>query len=419
MVERQIAYLWMPHFGTAVARSAAPLADRPLVLLDEHGQVLAADVAAEQTGVIPGLSDHQAAAHCPGALLLPATNFPIWEAQEQFLDRIRNHADRWQPDGLGRVYIQAPFTASPDAPPGIMPELLRWCSAVTAEVRSLSWQTALGATGSKFGARVAGQIAGQSAALLLAPAAQRAFLAGQSVATLPLDADALLQLRHLGIRTLGQYTRLPATGVLTRFGQAGRTAQRWAQGLDDRPVVPPWECPEVSARLEFEIPLADAEWLLAALMQQADRLLVPLRDRLQASARILLNITRADGRTISVTHVCPQPTAAAGPVRLALAGLLARTPWEGQGATEITLTLAGITDAPGQQLTLFADTTDNTRTRLTATLDRLAARFGADAFRLASLTDPDHLLLERRAAFQPWQLGRHPPHQGCAERGQM
>ena len=70
--------------------------------------------------------------------------------------------------------------------------------------------------------------------------------------------------------------------------------------------------------------------------------------------------------------------------------------WNGQGAAEITLTLAGITDAPGQQLTLF-DLQDDSRARLTSLLDRLAARFGAEAFRLASLADPDHLLLERRA----------------------
>jgi protein ImuB len=258
---------------------------------------------------------------------------------------------------------------------------------------------------------VAGQIAGQNAALLLIELAQRDFLAGQPAATLPLDADALTQLRHLGIRTLGQYTRLPAAGVLARFGQAGRTAQRWAQGLDDRPVTPPWESPEVTVRIEFETPEVDRERLLAALSHRADRLLDPLRDRLQAIARMLLTITRADGRTLPVTHTFPQPTAAAGSVRLALADLLARMPWEGQGATEITLTLAGITDAPSQQLTLFADATDNTRTRLTATLDRLAARFGADAFRLASLTDPDNLLLERRAAYLPWQPWHGPPGQ--------
>ena len=404
MAERQIAYLWAPYFGTAVARSVAPqLADRPLVLIDEHGRVLAGDAAAARVGVVPGLSDHQAAAHCPSALLTPAARFPIWEAQERFLDRIKPYTDRWQPDGLGRVYLDA-TAAAPGDPARVEGELLKWCQALVTAVRRLGWQPALGATGSKFGASVAGQVASQNAALLLIPAAQRAFLADQPASLLPLDADALLQLRHLGIRTLGQYTRLPATGVLTRFGAAGRTAQRWAQGLDDRPVLPPWESAEVASRIEFEPPLADRERLLAALLARADKLLAPLRDRLQAVARLLLHVTRSDGRVVPVSHTLPLPTAALAPVRHALASLLARVTWDGEGAAEIVVTLAGITDAPSPQLTLFdldgAD--DGNRARLTATLERLAARFGADAFRLASLVDPDHLLLERRAVFQPW-----------------
>jgi nucleotidyltransferase/DNA polymerase involved in DNA repair len=405
MAERQIAYLWTPYFGAAVARAAAPQpADRPLVLLDEHGRVLAADEAAARAGVAPGSSERQAAAYCPAALLAPANRFPIWEAQERFLDRIKPFSDRWQPDGLGRVYLDA-TAAAPGNLARIEGELLKWCQALVTAVRGLGWQPALGATGSKFGASVAGQAASRNAALLLIPAAQRAFLADQPASLLPLDADALLQLRHLGIRTLGQYTRLPATGVLTRFGVAGRTAQRWAQGLDDRPVLPPWESAEAASRIEFEPPLADRERLLAALLARADKLLAPLRERLQAAARLALNVTRADGRVIPVSHTFPLPTAALPTVRHALASLLDRITWAGEGAAEVVVILAGITDAPSPQLTLFdldgAD--DDQRGRLTATLERLAARFGADAFRLATLADPDHLLIERRAVFAPWQ----------------
>ena len=411
MVERQIAYLWVPYLGAHVACRAEPkLVDRPLALLDEHGRVLAADPVAARAGVVPGLTERQAGAHCPDAALLPAARFPIWEAQEQFLARIKGYTDRWQPDGLGRVYLDATTVAPSGRPAAVERELLRWCQAVAAVVRVLGWQPALGATGSKFGASVAGQVAWQNAVLLLVPAVQRDFLAGQPTTTLPLDADALTQLRHLGIRTLGQYARLPATGVLARFGPAGRTAQRWAQGLDDRPVLPPWESTEVASRIEFETPLADRDRLLAALIRRADRLLVPLRDRLQALARLLITITRADDRVIPVSHTFPVPTAAAEPVRLALVSLLERVTWDGQGAVEITLTLAGITDAPAQQLTLF-DPQDDDGARLSALLARLAARFGADAFRLASLSDPDHLLLERRAAFQPWPPWHRPPGQ--------
>ena len=289
------------------------------------------------------------------------------------MERVKGYADRWQPDGVGRVFLDATGFAGSTPPQDgagaidhatIDRDLLGWCQALAGAVRGLGWGPAVGVTGSKFGAGVAGQVAWQNAALLLAPAAQRAFLAGQPVTALPLDADALIQLRHLGIRTLGQFTRLPATGVLTRFGPAGRTAQHWAQGLDDRPVTPPWEAPEVSARIEFDPPLADRERLLLALARQAQQLLAPLRERLQAAARLSLAVVRTDGRTVPVSHVFPVPTAAAETVRLALTAAVARVAWHDEGAAEIILTFAGITDAPGGQLTLF-DLTPDSRARLT------------------------------------------------------
>jgi protein ImuB len=404
--ERRIAYLWVPHFGTFVARRAGGVPEeRPLVLLDSDGRVLAADAAATRAGVALSLTERHAAARCPEAILRPAARFPVWEAQERFLERVKSYASRWQPDGLGRVYLDMTGLETPGAHPaqvGADPGVLSWCQAVAGAVRSLDCQPALGVTDSKFGANVAGQVAWQNAVLLLSPAAQRAFLASQPVTTLPLESDLLTQLRHLGIRTLGQYARLPAAGVLSRFGPVGRTAQRWAQGQDDRPVVPPWEAPEISTRVEFETPLADWERLLLALMQRAGKMLASLAGRLQAVGRIHLEVIRADGRVVSAGHAFPLPTAAVGPVRLAIGAALGRVAWEGQGAVEITLTLAGITDAPGEQLALF-DAGEDSRSRLSALLDRLETRFGPEAFCLATLADPDNPLPERRAGLSRWR----------------
>jgi nucleotidyltransferase/DNA polymerase involved in DNA repair len=409
MPERRIAYLWVPYFGTSIARRTGGIPEeRPLVLLDDGGRVLAADSAATRAGVTLGLPERHAAARCPEATLESAARFPVWEAQERFLDRVKSYAGRWQPDGLGRIYLDMTGLESPEgrsipgAVGGVDPGMLSWCQAVAGAVRDLDWEPALGVTDSKFGAHVAGQAAWQNAALLLSPAVQRAFLASQPVAILPLDSDILTQLRHLGIRTLGQYARLPVAGVLSRFGPAGRTAQRWARGLDDRPVVPPWEAPQVSSRVEFETPLADRDRLLSALVQRSAKLLASLAGRLQAASRINLEVVRADRRVVPVSHVFPLPTAAVEPVRLAIGAALGRVAWEGQGAVEITLTLAGITDAPGEQLALF-DVEEGGRSRLDALLDRLAARFGPEAFRLATLTDPDNSLPERRASLARWR----------------
>jgi hypothetical protein len=81
---------------------------------------------------------------------------------------------------------------------------------------------------------------------------------------------------------------------------------------------------------------------------------------------------------------------------------LSRAAWDGQAAADVTLTLAGITDAPGEQLALF-DAGEDSRSRLSALLDRLAARFGPDVFRLATLADPEDPLPERRASLAGWR----------------
>jgi hypothetical protein len=133
-------------------------------------------------------------------------------------------------------------------------------------------------------------------------------------------------------------------------------------------------------------------------MRRTAGLLTPLHAHLQAVGRLALAVTREDGRTLPAAHVFPLPTAAAAPIRHALTAMVERLAWDGAGAADVTLTLSGITDAPAGQLALFTDSAP--RAELAALLDRLTARFGADAFRMAVLADPTHPLPERRVTWR-------------------
>jgi nucleotidyltransferase/DNA polymerase involved in DNA repair len=395
---RRIAYLRISDFGTAVARIVDPsLGDLParqaLILLDDAGRVLSADAPAAAAGVIQGQTERQAVARCPAALFRPALEYPIYETQSAVLERVARYSGRWQPVGLGAAYLDAT---------GLPGDLIDWCQGLAEEVRALRLIPSIGLTNGKFGASAAGEAAAPHHMLILTPAIQPDFLAQQPSVLLPLEPDALLQLRHLGIRTLGQYARLPSAGVLARWGEAGRTAQRWAQGEDDRPVVPPSEHPEVSGHIEFDAPLADREILLNAIMRKTDRLLKPIRGRLQAVGWLSLTVTRGDRRVLlPVQHTFAMPTAAPGPIRLAFEKLLGRVAWEGEGAWDIVVALGDITDAPAQQLSLLDEPTP--REKLAATLAQLAARYGRDTFCMASLTEPDHPLPERRVSWQQFE----------------
>ena len=161
----------------------------------------------------------------------------------------------------------------------------------------------------------------------------------------------------------------------------------------------PAELPQVALRVEFDAPVADGALLLASLLRRAAPRLTQLQARGQAVGRLTLTVLRADGRLLPAQHTFPQPTAALAPLRAALSALLAHTAWRANGASELTLTLAEITDAPAQQLTLWTEAS-SPRAALTALLDQLTPRFGPQTFRMAALVEPSHPLPERRASWQ-------------------
>jgi hypothetical protein len=117
------------------------------------------------------------------------------------------------------------------------------------------------------------------------------------------------------------------------------------------------------------------------------------------------------GWRVVPAFIFPQPTASAAAIRLGLAAALDGLVWDEQPAAEIVLTLGDIRDGPAQQLTLFdtglwpdgEGSASENRAALRAVLDRLAARYGADAFRMAALHNPDHPLPERRAGWRRFE----------------
>ena len=393
---QRIAYLDAADLGAALAQRREPgLVAQPLALLDERGQVLAINDRATAAGIRIGQSERQAVARAPRLMTRPADRYPIWETQGELLARVARDAGRWQPAGLGAAYLDVA---------GIGGDLTSWSQALIAEVggpgpHSLGLACGLGLTSGKFSAQIAGQTAPHGARLLTEPAAERAFIEPQPVTWLPLGAEAMRHLLHLGVRTLGAYGRLPAAGVLARFGALGGAAQRWAQGHDDRPVLLPAELPHVALRIEFDAPVADREILLASLLRRAMSPLAQLQANFQAVGRLTLIVTRADGRLLPGQHTFPRPTAALASIRATLNTLLERTAWRDAGASEITLTLEEITDAPAQQLTLWEEAT-SPRAALVALLSQLTPRFGPQAFQMAALVEPSHPLPERRSNWQ-------------------
>ena len=196
---------------------------------------------------------------------------------------------------------------------------------------------------------------------------------------------------------------------MQQFGRPGRLAHRCARGEDDRPVVSRRHAPQLAAKIEFEMPLAERAPLVVILRRLVSPLLAELRGNLQACGQVRLTVC-FDPRSQERARSFLFPVSEEDRVVRALEQLLDGMKWQA-AATGLAVSLAQIQDAVAEQLTLFpleGDALASERRQKLQEVERyLATRFGASAFKSGQLRRP---VLDQPGAPLPewrvtWQAG--------------
>ncbi len=131
----------------------------------------------------------------------------------------------------------------------------------------------LGWARGKFVAWVAAAKAKSSEWVIVPDGQRTSFLATQSVAALPIEADTHHRLWQLGIKTLGNVAKLPEEALVSQFGSEGRRAWLLASGITDDPVVGRPRPEPIVAALDYLTPVADRGMLAHAVGLLIDRAL--------------------------------------------------------------------------------------------------------------------------------------------------
>lgn len=240
----------------------------------------------------------------------------------------------------------------------------------------------------KFPARMAALHTGNVLAVL--PGKESEFLKPLPVGLLPLNKELERQFWLLGIRTLGDFARLPVDGVLTRFGKGGRALQRLAQGRDIRPLVP--HIPEQREWLTFHLddPINDwrvlggiMDWLLDQLAGKVGSL---------ATRELCLVAGLENGESVSISVTLSTPTSDATYIRRRFAGLLMSLQ-TARSVVSLRVELGGLRSPDALQVDMFVR-----QHALDDTLDDLIAKYGEKFWRVAEVYEKEHLP-ERR-----WRL---------------
>jgi protein ImuB len=218
-------------------------------------------------------------------------------------------------------------------------------------------------------------------------------------------------LRRWGVRTLGDFARLPADRTASRLGPAGASAHQAARGIDSSPLAPYHPPPTFHEGMELEWPVVTVDPLLYALRQSLERTRKRLEREDLACALLELELglepEGAEHRRIRLPAPTRDVDALLALTRLELESKPPRAP---------VIAFISIThpDRPRRgQITLFG-APEIHPDKLAGTLAHLAARLGPE--RVGSPRTVDGHLPERThtVPFDPPPAPklRQPPRQG-------
>ena len=307
MPNPRIACLVLPLFPLAARlRSEPELIREALVVVAGNGnaaRVVNATRAARAAGVRPGLTLPQARALCPKLVARPRDNECERAAQEALLEVAEGFSPRVEDAGEGVAYLD--IDGSERHFPGPSPELELGRSLMrAADAAGLPART--GIASSKLAARVA---AGQPEPPVIVPAGEEAaFLAPLPLQRLAPELDIAATLERWGVRSVGDFAKLPPSRVASRLGRLGRELHATARGIDPRPLIPREPPPLFHEGMSLEWPLVSLEPFLFVGRAALDRLCQRLESRGYACVRLELALRlEPDGHQVRTINM-PAPT---------------------------------------------------------------------------------------------------------------
>jgi protein ImuB len=403
-----LACLQVPLFPLAARlRSEPDLKGDAVAIFEGNGnaaRVVVAARRAREKGIQPGMTLPQARSILPGLTVRARDLESERAAQEALLEVADTFSPRVEDAGEGFVYLDleglpalravnsrqstvdsdchpeersdkgsAPATSITNHKSQITNLQLSFARDIIHAAEKNSLPLRVGIANSKLAARVAAGL--PDSPTVVPEGEERQFLARLPLSRLAPQIDIAETLERWGIRSIGEFARLPEGEVASRLGELGRELHAAARGIDPRPLEPRMPPPCLSEGMDLEWPLVTLEPFLFLGNAALERLVGRLES--QGLACVKLEVTLkldpdgCDARAIAL----PAPTREVKTLlTLMRLELEARPP----GAPVSGFTFAAHPDKPRRaQLSLFGPAALSPD-RLATTIARLAALLGAD-----------------------------------------
>ena len=369
---RTIIHVDMDAFYASVEQRDRPeTRGRPVIVgADPRGRgvVSAASYEARRFGVHSAMPISRAFRLCPEGIFLPVDMDKYAAVSREIMAVLADFTPLVEPLSIDEAFLDVTASRA----------LHGDGAAIAREMKeriraSVSLTASVGVAPNKFLAKVASELRKPDGLVVVEPGSEALFLAPLPVSRLwGVGRVTGAELEAMGIRTIGQLALTPAAHLEARFGKHGPALLALARGLDDRAVEPDALPKSMGAE----------DLLRATLRGQSERVGRELRAEGYAGRTVTLKLRFADFSTITRAHT-DDPTQDGLAIYRRVESLFDRVRLR-QAVRLIGLSVSGLGPAGAGQLSLLAPDALR-RERLARAVDRLAARFGEEAVRPASL----------------------------------
>jgi DNA polymerase IV len=388
----------IPNIAIAIARRGDPaLAERPLVMYTTDGTHPTVYAASEETGATPGMPLRQALLRCPDVVCHPADIVREQQTARALIDLLACMSPR-----VAATTRQPDLTVMLDLGRARLPRALALTQDMAVRIRTaLDLHAAIGMAAAQFVADRAAKVAGVSAAVVVPPGQERAFLAPQPITALPIDAELIRRLHLLGLRTLGAVAAVPLDALQVQFGAVGSHIHRLAHGMDDQRVARTVPTLQIAHTRRFNGPVSNCTLLEQAVAALAARLAMDLEAGGLSAKAVTLTLNVEDGPPITACHALLESTAKAALLAQALLRL-SRQALVASGIEVVTVAAVELSPVAATQRGMFAPA-QGQADRLQDVLGRLSTRHAGSLLR-ARLVDREARLPERRVRLELVEL---------------
>ncbi|HKX18672.1 MAG TPA: DNA polymerase Y family protein [bacterium] len=333
--------------------------------------VLWVNAPARDGGVAPGLRYGSALAIVPELRAAPVADADIVRAVDAVTGALRRFSPNVEPaveepgvfwfDASGLEYLHASLAA--------------WAEEIRRDLGRAGYEAAVAVGFTRFGTYAAAR-AGRGVLMFTDPDEEQTAVRRVRLRDLQLPPETLEALGRLGVRTVDDLLRLPAGGLLERFGPAAERLHRRASGDLWAPLVPRPAIDPVQRHLTFDAAETDAQRLVFIVKHALHPLLTQLASRGQALAALTVRLRLEREWAV---HVFRPATPTLETVRLIdLVRLRLESVRLDAGVSELCLEAGGAPATP-EQLALMTEQPPRDLEAGTRAIDRLRARYGDEA----------------------------------------